>query len=63
MNETTGDSGDEKLIGDEKLNDAVELFTARFEHGIEFLGLRNGPREAVQYKSGRHIRTDANKQK
>jgi hypothetical protein len=47
VDETTSDSGDEELIRDEELDNAVELFTAGVEHGIEFLSLNNGPREPV----------------
>ena len=47
MDQAPGNPRDEELVSDQHLNDAIQFFLATLEHGIKFLGLRNGARETV----------------
>lgn len=51
MDETTGDAGDEKLVRDDELDDAIELLPAFGEQGIQFFSLGDGAREPIQNKA------------
>lgn len=51
MDQAPGNSRDEELVNDGQLDDAVQFLLARLEHGIEFLGLRDGTRETIQDES------------
>jgi hypothetical protein len=51
VNETASDSGDQELVFDLKLYDAVQLLLASFEHAIEFLGLGNCTGEPVKHET------------
>lgn len=63
VDEAPGDARDEELVGDDELDDRVERLFARGEHRVEFLGLWDCAREAVEYKpsarGSKIIRTDA----
>lgn len=52
MNETAGDTGNEELVVDAKLNGVLERLLACLEHVVEALGLGNGTREAVEDEAG-----------
>ena len=51
VDETAGDARDEELVGDGELDDRVERLFARGEHRVEFFGLRDRAREAVEHKA------------
>jgi hypothetical protein len=51
VDETAGDARDEELVGDGELDDRVERLFARSEHRVEFFGLRDRAREAVEHKA------------
>lgn len=53
VDETASDTGDEELVVDEELDDAVQLFLPRHKEGVEFLGLWDGAGEAVEDESAR----------
>ena len=47
MDQAPGNPRDEELVSDRQLDNTVQFLLATLEHGIKFLGLRNGARETV----------------
>ena len=53
VDQAAGDTRDEQLVGDGKLNDRVERFFPRREHRVEFLCLRDRAGEPVKHKAAK----------
>ena len=51
MNETAGDTGDEKLVINDKLHNGIELLLALLEHLVEHVRLRNSARETIEHET------------
>lgn len=48
MNETSGDSGNEKSVRDSELDSVVQWSFGLGQHSIELRSLRNGPGETIE---------------
>ena len=53
VDQTPGNTRDEKLVDDRQLDDVVQFLLAILEHGIELFSLGNGTWETVQHESAR----------
>lgn len=51
VDEATGDTGDEELVGNHELDGRVDLLLATLQHFVELLGLNDGTREAIEDKA------------
>lgn len=56
VNEAARNTRDEELVGNDELDDGVELLLAVSQHRIELLRLGNRPWEAVKYESSSNMK-------
>ena len=59
MNETAGDTGDEKAVLDLELNGVSERLCLGLEHTVQFLGLRDCTWEAVEDEAVYYLSVDS----
>jgi len=57
VHETTGDTGDKKLVGDLELDGVLQRLRLGLKHAVELDSLGNGAREAIKDEAGRCVST------
>jgi hypothetical protein len=55
VDQSTGDTADEEVVVDEELDGGGELLVLGLEHGVELLGLGDGPGESIEDESARPL--------